>query len=195
MLHRQSQAPRPPLVPEFPAAADRLERQSLESPRPERVMVVGCPFGMDEDARAEPADMLVEGRLEPDIAQNAAFEPVRGQRPHLGRERGPLRRSAGAKLVARMREPLGRRERVEAADDAPDRGAGGRTRGSQRGEGRPVDPLDEVQAGLRLADEPRTDARAAPGAHDRDLAGAHGRDGALQHESLAGVVPDPGDED
>src|SRR3546814_5954009 len=51
--------------------SDRLERQRLHPPRLERVMVVARPLGMNLHAVAELAGMLVEGRLEPDVAQRS----------------------------------------------------------------------------------------------------------------------------
>ena len=43
---------------------DRLEGERLQPPRLERLVVVERPFGVDEHAAAQLADMLVEGRLE-----------------------------------------------------------------------------------------------------------------------------------
>src|SRR3546814_16044138 len=51
--------------------SDRLERQRLHPPRLERVMVVARPLGMNLHAVAELAGMLVEGRLEPEVAQRS----------------------------------------------------------------------------------------------------------------------------
>ena len=71
------------VVPLGAEAPEGLEGQRLEPPGPEGFMIVGPPLRMDEDPVAELADMLVEGRLEPDVPQGAAGEPLRGQRVHL----------------------------------------------------------------------------------------------------------------
>ena len=47
-------------------------------------MVVERPLGMDMHAVAQLPDMLVEGRLEPNVAQRAALQPVVCEAPHLG---------------------------------------------------------------------------------------------------------------
>src|SRR3546814_5254040 len=60
-------------------AADRLEPQRLHAPRLERGIVVPWPVGMDMDAAAQLADMLVKGRLKPDVAQLASAEPLRSE--------------------------------------------------------------------------------------------------------------------
>src|SRR5262249_37408962 len=64
-------------------AADRLERECLKAPWLEGVWIVARILRVDLQAVAQGADMLVERRLEPAIAQMAAFEPVRRERAHL----------------------------------------------------------------------------------------------------------------
>ena len=54
---------------------DRLEGQRLNSPGFEGVMEIERAFRMDLHAAAEPSDMLVEGRLEPDVAKPASLNP------------------------------------------------------------------------------------------------------------------------
>ena len=76
-------------------AADGLERQRLQPPGAEGGVVVGGALGDDLHAVAELADVLVEGGLEPAVAQRAAAQPVRRQRPHLGDD-ARARRCPGA---------------------------------------------------------------------------------------------------
>ena len=64
--------------------AQRLERKRLQSPRSEGRVIVGGIFDVHLQARAQPALMLVERRLEPTRPQPATCEPVRGESLHLG---------------------------------------------------------------------------------------------------------------
>src|SRR3546814_13025718 len=66
---------------------DRLEPQRLHAPRLERIVVVPRPIGMDMDAAAQLADMLVKGRLEPAVAYLASAEPLRRETLHFGAPR------------------------------------------------------------------------------------------------------------
>src|SRR5262249_57552541 len=57
--------------------ADRLEGERLQAPGLECVVVVAWTFGVDLNALAKLARMLVKRGFEPAIAQAAASEPLR----------------------------------------------------------------------------------------------------------------------
>ena len=61
----------------------RLERERQQPPRPERRVVVAGPSTWICTPAAELADVLVERRLEPALAQAAAAQPLRRERLHL----------------------------------------------------------------------------------------------------------------
>src|SRR3546814_8050610 len=70
-----------------------------------RAGVVPWSFGMNMDAAVERADMLVEGRLKPDVAQLAAAEPFGREAVHFGNDRA--------------RVDVGRAEQFERARRSP----------------------------------------------------------------------------
>ncbi len=64
--------------------ANGLEGQGLDPPGAERLMVVGRALGVDLHPAAELAGVLVEGRLEGQVAQLAALQPIGLEAMHLG---------------------------------------------------------------------------------------------------------------
>src|SRR5262249_26780234 len=61
----------------------RFEGERLDSPGPERPVIVSGSFRVDLHAVAKLAQMLVERWLKPALAQVATLEPARGNRRHL----------------------------------------------------------------------------------------------------------------
>src|SRR5580658_4083291 len=66
---------------------DRLEGEGLDTPGPERRVVVAGTFGVNLHPAAQLADVFVKRWLEPAIAQATARQPMRRESVHLPDDR------------------------------------------------------------------------------------------------------------
>ena len=185
---------------------DRLERQRLQPPGLERLVIVARVLGVDLHAVAELADVLVEGRLEPAVAQRGSRPATAARAPASRRSRarasmsGAPNSSSGRVVPrpSRQRRALehhragigARHPQVRRVGAGIDPGAlAERPAEAGRGVGPPALHLDDAVVDVELEVRRRTSGRARRASGRGASASARRRRSSPSPAAASGLRP------